>query len=111
MEQRTIDLVHSTFCSKQHTHNVEDLLRRQGPDDCPSICYYYIESQVDQEDSMEDHLLWAKEAQEIAGRLAFTSDHEVTEFLYRLGRVVGKVLMLESDYPDSREILRGVLRF
>ena len=107
MEQRTIDLVHSTFCSKRHSHDVEELLRKRDYD----TCYYYTESQVDQEDSMEDHLLWAKEAQGIAGRLAFTSDHEVTEFLYRLGRVVGKVLMLESDYPDSREILRGVLRF
>ena len=106
MEQRTIDLVHSTFCNKQHTHDLGDLMKSRGQ----NRCHYYIESQVDQGDSMEDHLLWAKEAQEIAGRLAFTSDHEVTEFLYRLGRVVGKVLMLESDYPDSKEILKRALR-
>ena len=101
MEQKTIDLVHSVFCRKPHTHKIGDLSAPREDD----ICYYYLEGQVEHGENMEDHLFWGEEAQSIADQLSLDTDERMVKFMRLLGEVVGKASMLEFEYPGAKKIL------
>jgi len=106
VEQKTIDLVHSVFCRKPHTHKIGDLSAPREDD----ICYYYLEGQVEHGENLEDHVEWANEASAVATTLCFTTDKEVIEFIRRLGTIVSNAAMLEVSYPGSRIILERAMR-
>jgi len=106
METRTIDLVHSAFCEKTHTHDVEDLLKPR----VPGMCYYYLESQVDHGESMEDHAAWTVGALAMADTLGIEGDEKMIRFLSILGQVLRNAYILEVEYPNSKEILKRALR-
>ena len=108
MERRTIDLVHSIFCRKPHTHRIEAL---SVPFRESSICYYYLEDQVEHGENMEDHLVLAKKTQDMMRILGVLSDDEVVKFMQSLSNVVAKASILEFEFPGAKEILKEALGF
>ena len=105
MEQRIIDLVHSILCKKHHTHRIEDLNEPRKP----KVCYYYLESQVDQGENMKDHLRYAEELKIITEHLGIQSDGEMTKFINTLLRVAGSATMMEYEWAGSKKILKRAL--
>jgi len=73
------------------------------------VCYYYLESQVEQGENMKDHLRYAEEIKIIARHLGIQSDGEMTKFLSALMKVAGSATMMEYEWTGSKKVLRRAL--
>ena len=106
MTPQIVELIHTFLCDKKHTHRIEDLKEPYSED----ICYFYVESQIDEGDTFLDHITWQEKAQKIVTYMGLTDD-QMIKFLDRLSEVTRKVHLLELDFPSDMDILKQVLRF
>lgn len=105
MNPQIVELIHALFCISKHTHNPEDLL---GPKKS-ELCYFYLESQVDDENGMEDHIKWEAFTENIMLELEL-NESQMINFISDLGNLIGKWSLFVSIYPKSKVILKMVLK-
>jgi len=71
-----IDLLHLLICPHTHITDMMQIVERKD-----GYCYYYLENDIADGDSMPDHLKWKEVVEQYKASLGFSSDKEALEFV------------------------------
>jgi len=71
-----IDLLHLLSCHQEHEMDMMKVLERPN-----QKCYYYLENDIDDGQSMKDHLHWIAVAEKFKTTMSFKTDTEALNFL------------------------------
>ena len=98
------DLLHILLCNKPHATDMMAILDRQK-----GFCHYYLEDQIDEGQTMEDHLIWIKNTEALKASLNFESDTAAMNFLKSLMKLSHEVHILSEGQPERLAFIKSIL--
>jgi hypothetical protein len=99
-----VDLLHIILCNSPHCYNMIEIKSRQT-----NICYYYLENDIAEGDTMEDHVKWEMIANSFKTQLGFNSDEETLEFVRSVIKLSQEFKKLTSDNPKRSDFIKLIM--
>lgn len=100
-----VDTLHIFLCKTPHSYDMLDLMDRKS-----GLCYYYLEHDIAECDTMPDHIRWQEVTEQFKKHLNLTSDQEAVEFIKRAIKLAGELRQLVGDNKDRLEFVKEVIR-
>jgi len=106
MKNHTLpDIIHIILCRDHHVYDMLKLSPR-----LPNHCYYYLEHDIAEGDSMPDHLRWQGIVEKLKESLHLSTDSEAIE-LIRKAITISQELRELVDGNDYRlEFIKGLIK-
>ena len=100
-----IDTLHILICKTPHVYDMMKFLdRKEG------LCYYYLEHDVANCESLPDHQKWAGVCEQFKKHLDLTSDEEALQFVRQALNISNDLRKLVGDNRDRMEFVRELMR-
>lgn len=100
-----IDTLHILLCKTPHVYDMMRFMDRK-----PDCCYYYLENDIADGESLPDHLKWAEVVEQFKVHLNLTSDQEAMEFIKKSLTLANDLRNLVGDNTDRLEFVRSLMR-
>lgn len=97
------DILHILLCQEPHIYDMMQIVERKN-----SNCYYYLESDIADGDTMPDHIKWDKLVKTFCNSLNL-SEQEAMEFVKEVLRVSQEVRDLAQGNPDKLNFIINIL--
>jgi hypothetical protein len=101
-----IDLLHILLCQQEHTYDVMRITTRQPHD---SYCYFYIENDIADGESMPDHVQWKSITDKFKTSLSLRSDEEAINFLRDLIKLSQDSKKLSGGNINRLQFIQSIL--
>jgi len=102
MKQLT-DLLHILLCNKVHVYDIMGLRNR-----IEGQCYYYLECDIAEGDTMPDHTEWEKFTSAFKSALEFNDDEEVLDFIRKAVKMSQEFQVLSSSNNHRATFIKNL---
>lgn len=99
-EKILIDTLHTLLCDLPHANDMIELGKR-----VEGKCYYYLEECLSECNTLEDHMLWIDQAQQLKQQLGTDDPAAVLTSIYRVLDLLEKVSALTSSEYELFQLL------
>lgn len=90
------DLMHSFLCGKDHIYDVD----QKFPEGA-EVCTWYMEQEMDDEWSQEEHQVWLKGALAEMKRQEMTDVEDLREFLINFRGILNMIIAFREKFPKG----------
>lgn len=98
------DLLHIMLCKKPHVYDMMLFVHRQD-----GKCYYYLENDIAEGDTMPDHERWKKITSNLKASLGLTTDEEALEFVKEAVRLIQSINELSAGNDNKKAFILSIL--
>ena len=102
MKQLT-DLLHILLCDKVHVYDMMSLRDR-----IKDNCYYYLECDIAEGDTMPDHIEWKEFTSAFKSALEFNDDEEVLDFIRKAVKMSQEFQVLSSSNSHRATFIKNL---
>lgn len=99
-----IDILHILLCTNPHIYDMLKISNRQ-----PGFCYYYLESDISDGDTMPDHIKWEEITTNFKTSLSLSTDEEALEFIKQAIKISQEIKTLTGGNQDRFTFIAGLL--
>ncbi len=103
MSQLT-DIIHLLICTNPHEYDMVKIKDRT-----PCWCYYYLEHDIAEGQSMPDHVYWQELTVKLKTSLALNSDKEAMEFIRSAIKISQELKVLIGTNEARLNFIKGLL--
>lgn len=102
--KKLIDLLHLLLCDKQHSYDMLEISNR-----IDNLCYYHLENDISEGDSMDDHLTWTHTTEGFKVSMDIRSDEDALEFVRECIRLTRDINSIAGDNKFRKSFIKSLL--
>ena len=99
-----VDMLHILLCKTPHDYDIMHFDERVR-----GHCYYYLEHDVADCESLPDHIKWSDISEQFKSHLDLTSDEEALSFIKKSLSISKDLRDLVGTNRDRMDFIRGLL--
>lgn len=100
-----IDIVHIILCRLPHIYDMMEISNRKD-----NLCYYYLECDISECDSMPDHIKWLNVIRQLKESLQIKSDQELLDFIKKSIQMSQELRELIQGNEFRLEFIKGLIK-
>lgn len=100
-----IDILHILLCNKRHEYNMVKVVDRN-----PQVCYYYLESDIAECDTLPDHKEWQGMADNFKVAMDCETEEEALEFVKDVMKLSQEFNRMAGGHRLRKEFIQSLLK-
>lgn len=98
------DLLHILLCTKNHASDMMAILDRKD-----GVCYYYLENDIADGESMSDHTLWKSNIEKFSISMSFKDEQEALEFVQEVIKISHQIQSLANGDKGRLAFIKNLI--